>query len=264
MNNNNPIALFVFNRPEHTIKCLNALKKNPEAKNTNIHIFCDGPRTEESAESLERIYETRQIIASLDGFNDIQIIYNSNNKGLSKSIIYGIEKVFETNNKIIVLEDDIVVSTYFLRYMNWGLNKFESDLKIATIQAFQFPVFKNKQEFFLDKAVGCWGWGTWKHQWENFEIDPEKLLKKLIETGREREFNLNDSYNFFELLEQNKDKKIDSWAIRWYASLFLKNKLNLYPTITLAKNIGNDGSGTHNERNYSNNIFGSFNENKLN
>jgi len=37
----------------------------------------------------------------------------------------------------------------------------------------------------------------------------------------------------------------DSWAIRWYASAFLQNKLTLYPSRSLVHNIGNDGSGRH-------------------
>jgi hypothetical protein len=42
-------------------------------------------------------------------------------------------------------------------------------------------------------------------------------------------------------IEQLKDqirKKNNSWAIRWYASMFLKNMLTLYPKISFVKNIG--------------------------
>jgi hypothetical protein len=39
--------------------------------------------------------------------------------------------------------------------------------------------------------------------------------------------------------------KNNSWAIRWYASAFLADKLTLYPGRSLVHNTGNDDSGTH-------------------
>jgi hypothetical protein len=47
------------------------------------------------------------------------------------------------------------------------------------------------------------------------------------------------------MLRDQIDGKNNSWAIRWYASAFLKGKLTLYPGISLVQNIGNDSSGTH-------------------
>lgn len=41
--------------------------------------------------------------------------------------------------------------------------------------------------------------------------------------------------------------KVDSWAIRWYLSVFLSNGVALYPPQSLVKNIGLD-SGTHGSR----------------
>jgi hypothetical protein len=39
--------------------------------------------------------------------------------------------------------------------------------------------------------------------------------------------------------------KNDSWAIRWYASAFINDKLTLYPGKSLLANSGNDLSGTN-------------------
>jgi hypothetical protein len=262
MSKYSPIALFVFKRPNHTEKCIKAIQKNIEYKETVLFVFCDGPRIDETDENKSLILKTRQIINKITGFKEIKIFENQINLGLSKSVIKGIETVFKFHHKIIVIEDDIIVSPNFLSYMNWALSKYDNNPQIATIQGFQFPIFKNKQEFFLDKTVGCWGWGTWQNQWGNFESDSEKLLIQIEENNLKSEFNLRDSYNFCELLKLNYQGNIDSWAINWYASLFLKNKLNLYPTISLTKNIGNDGSGTHKEINYKIKDFGGFNKNQ--
>ena len=39
--------------------------------------------------------------------------------------------------------------------------------------------------------------------------------------------------------------KIDSWAIVWYLSVFMRQGLTLFPIRSLVGNIGFDGSGTN-------------------
>jgi len=47
------------------------------------------------------------------------------------------------------------------------------------------------------------------------------------------------------MLEAQKKAKVDSWAIRWYLSVFIKNGLVLYPRKSLVENSGFDGSGVN-------------------
>ena len=55
------------------------------------------------------------------------------------------------------------------------------------------------------------------------------------------------------MLKDQADGKINSWAIRWYASAFLAEKYTLQSNVMLVKNIGFGNRATHcssNKQNY--------------
>lgn len=89
------------------------------------------------------------------------------------------------------------------------------------------------------------GWATWKRGWELFEYDGRKLLMELNKRNLTSKFDYNNYYPFVNMLEDQINGRVDSWAIRWYASLFLKNKLTLYPGRSLTFHNGSDRSGIH-------------------
>lgn len=246
-NNLSPIALFVYNRPIHTKRVLDSLVKNPEASKTNLYVFADGPEDINNLEEVQKISEIKSLVLQYaKGFNLITLIERSNNFGLANNIIDGISNVLAMYDTVIVVEDDIVVSCGFLNFMNKSLYLYEDHKKVGTIQGFQFPInFSNDVNTYFDYAVGCWGWATWRDRWKLFEPNGKKLWETINTNNTWEKFNINNSYNFKELLEEQIQGKKNSWAIRWYASLFVNDKLNLYPTTSLTLNIGNDGSGYH-------------------
>ena len=253
MNQHNlaPIALFVYKRPVHTQKVIDSLIQNNEAKDSILYVFADGAKNENDKIELENISSVKQIINSYKkNFQKIIIIERNSNWGLANSIIDGISLVLKDFQKIIILEDDVIVSKVFLKYMNTSLLNYENNHEVATIQGFQFPInFNKKVNSYFDYAVGCWGWATWKNRWDYFEPDGQKLWDIINESKQWKKFDINNTYPFKELLENQIKIKNDSWAIRWYASLFIKNMINLYPTKSLTINIGNDGSGNHKDKN---------------
>ena len=176
-----PIALFVYNRPVHIQKVLESLIQNDEAKDSILYVFADGAKNENDSIELQNIVSVKQIINSFNNkFNKIILTERSSNWGLANSIIDGISTVLNLHQKIIVLEDDIMVSKVFLKYMNDSLLNYENDHEVATIQGFQFPIKFNKNiNTYFDYAVGCWGWATWKNRWEFFETDADKLWNKI-------------------------------------------------------------------------------------
>lgn len=253
MLNNNlaPILLFVYERPIHTQKVLKSLIQNNEVKDSILYVFADGAKNDNNKIELENISSVKQIINSYkNNFKEIFLIERNSNWGLANNVIDGISTVLNIHLKVIVLEDDIIVSKGFLNYMNSSLLNYENDHEVATIQGFQFPIKFNKNiETYFDYAVGCWGWATWKNRWDFFEHDGKKLWDIINESKQWRKFNINNTYPFKELLENQIIVKNDSWAIRWYASIFIHNMINLYPTKSLTINIGNDGSGNHRDKN---------------
>jgi hypothetical protein len=240
-----PIVLFVYNRPWHTEQTLNALAENPLANQSLLYIYADGPKDDAPAETLERIKKTRALIKKKSWCLETVIFETGTNKGLANSIIDGVTQVVNKHGKIIVLEDDLVTHPFFLTYMNEYLDMFEHDEKVISLHGFMYPVKREiKSPFFL-KGADCWGWATWKRGWDLFERDGKLLLDNILQRKLTKEFNFNNSYNFASLLKAQIEGEVDSWAIRWYASAFLSDKLTLYPPVSLIQNIGRDGSGTH-------------------
>lgn len=247
MSNPAPIVLFLYNRPNHTKLTLNALAKNVEAIESELFIYCDGLKTGSSEKDADNVQAVRQIANEENRFKKVNVICREQNLGLANSIISGVTDVVNQFGRIIVLEDDIVPSIGFLKYMNEALDLYENEDKVGCIHAWNYDLDSTKfsdTTFFL-RGGDCWGWATWEKSWDLFEKDGKNLLKKIVDNHLEFSFNRNGSYPFLQMLKDQIEMKNDSWAIRWHASLFLQNKFCLHPTRTIVKNIGFDNTGVH-------------------
>src|SRR6186713_3157153 len=127
-----PIALFVYNRPDHTRQTVESLQKNVLASESDLYIFSDGPKTN----SVASVEATRAYLKTVHGFKSVTIHESEVNKGLAASIIYGVTKVLQTHETIIVVEDDLVTSPYFLSFLNQGLKLYANDAAVASVCAF--------------------------------------------------------------------------------------------------------------------------------
>ena len=237
-----PIVLFVYNRPWHTKQTIEALKKNELARDSSLFIYSDGAKDEASKSSVD---EVREYIDSIDGFKSITIIKQEQNRGLANSIIEGVTKIVEEYGEIIVLEDDLVTSPYFLRYMNDALEFYRDYEEVMHISGYIYPIDSSslKDTFFI-KPASCWGWATWSRAWRYFKKDSSYYLD-IFDKNMIRDFNLNNSYNYFNQILSNQRGDIDTWAIFWYASLYLQNGLSLHPKESFTQNIGHDGEGSN-------------------
>jgi len=236
-----PIVLFVYNRPWHTQQTVEALQKNELAKESELFIYSDAAKNEDAE---AKVNEVREYIKNIDGFKKVTIVEREKNWGLANSIIDGVTKIVNQYGKIIVLEDDLVTSPYFLKFMNEALEIYKDEEKVASIHGYIYPIDGLPETFFI-KGADCWGWATWKDRWDIFERDGQKLLSELQLKKLEREADFNGSYAFTQMLKDQIDGKNNSWAIRWYMSAFLKDMLTLYPGQSHVQNIGFDTEGTH-------------------
>lgn len=251
-----PIVLFVYNRPWHTRQTLNSLTNNELADKSVLYIYADGAKSNATPTQIEAIKEVRTIIREKQWCKEVHIVENEQNKGLANSVIAGVTQIVNQYGKIIVLEDDMLSSPHFLAFMNKGLDFYENQEEVANIHAYIYDIPDLPTTFFLNDP-GCWGWAAWKRSWDLFEPDGAKLIKEIEAKNLVKRFDYEGTYPYFDMLKRQVEGKNDSWAIRWYASLFLKNKLSLYPFKSLIHNIGNDTSGTNtitNERYFDVNI----------
>jgi hypothetical protein len=237
-----PLALFVFNRPLHTARTITALQANLQANETEVYVFCDGPRRQEDVANVEQV---RALVRNITGFKTVTVIERTENFGLARSIIEGVTALCNQYGRAIVLEDDLLTSRYFLQYMNDGLNLYANEHAVASVHGYMYPVNQPLPETFFLRGADCWGWATWKRAWDHFESDGAALLGRL-EAGRlTRQFDYDGNSSFTRMLRNQIKGKNNSWAIRWHASAFLQNMLTLYPSRTLVENLGFDASGTH-------------------
>lgn len=236
-----PIVLFVYNRLNHTKRTLEALKKNKLADKSHLYIFSDGGK---NTSDINKVNSVREYIQNIDGFKKIEVIEKDKNMGLAKSIINGVTEIVNLYGKIIVLEDDLETSPYFLMYMNEGLKLYKDNPKVISIHGYIYPITGLPESFFI-KGADCWGWATWRNSWKIFEPDGKKLLNELVKKNLQKEADFNNSYQYTKMLKDQINGKNNSWAVRWYMSAFLSDKLSLYPGKSYVQNIGHDIDATH-------------------
>lgn len=242
MQNFAPIALFVYNRPEHTRRTIKFLQQNLLAEESRLYIFSDAAKNPNN-QSL--VAEVREIIHSVEGFKHVEIIERKSNLGLANSIIDGVSRLVKEYGKVIVFEDDLISSMYTLQYFNDALIRYQDEEKVMHIGAYMYPLKEeNLPETFFYRAATSWGWATWDRAWKNFEPDIDLIISRFDQEKKHR-FTIDGTMNFWKQIQEFKSGKNNSWAIRWYASIFLKGGLTLNPSKSLINNIGHDGTGIH-------------------
>lgn len=242
MNELAPIVLFVYNRPDHTLKTLQALQQNSLASDSELFIYADAAKSDSAK---NQVNEVKELISKVSGFKKVTVIQQEINIGLAASIIGGVTEIVNKYGKVIVLEDDLVTSPYFLTFMNDALNFYSNIKDVWHVGGWNYPIeTKELGDTFLWRTMNCWGWATWSDRWEYFEKNTDKLIES-FNTNDIHSFNLEGYENFWGQVLANKDGTINTWAIYWYASIFKHNGLCVNPAERFVENIGMDGSGVH-------------------
>jgi len=241
-----PIAFFTYNRPDKTLKALTALENNILSNKSELIIFSDGPK--KNKKDRIKVLSVSRVLKKFllrNKFKKVRAIYRKKNFGLYNNFTKGITLVCKLYGKIIVVEDDNLVSKYFLNYINEGLNIYKNEEKVCSINAWFVSEKNNLDNTFFLKGGDTWGWGTWKRAWDHFDTNTDYLLKELKRRNLIKKFNLNNSFDYYKMLKKRNLNLNQSHTIIWKASTFLKDMLSLYPSRPMVQNIGFDGSGTH-------------------
>jgi hypothetical protein len=240
-----PVVVFAYNRPDHLQRTFDALRSNELATATLLFVFCDGFKTGATEQEIEAVRKVRAIAKAQTWCKKLFVIESEHNKGLARSVIDGVSQVVNEYGRVIVLEDDMVSIPLFLRFMNAALDRYENEEEVISVSAYTYPVKAALPGSFFLRGADCWGWATWKRGWNLFEEDGKKLLEQLEEKKLAADFDFESSYPYTQMLRDQVSGTNSSWAVRWYASAFLANKLTLYPAKSFIWNIGIDGTGTH-------------------
>lgn len=241
-----PIVLFAYNRPVHTQKTLDALAGNPEAASSELYIFCDGPKSDLDSESLGKIDQMVKIAKNENRFKKVNVIIQKKNKGLASSIVDGVTKVVNEFGKVIVLEDDIVTSKGFLKYMNDALLCYQDNPEVMHVSGYMYPHKEQLPETFFFNVTLCWGWATWSRAWKSFSSNSIQLWQEITNTGQLFNFDKFGGDYLSSQLAHNISGRLNTWFIKWNASVHLNKGFTLFPNQSLVDNIGFDNSGIHN------------------
>jgi hypothetical protein len=234
-----PIAVFVYKRAAHVRRLLRSLMQNELAARSPIAIYCDGAR---GAHEAEAVREARAAVRELAPAH-ARIVERERNLGLAQSVITGISEVIGEHGRVITLEDDLELSPVALDYFNAALERYRDDERVMHVAGYMYPVGRPLPEAFFYREATCYGWATWARAWRRFEPDGRVIRAAVLERDARAEFDVGGTIDFFGMLENQIAGRTDSWAIRWYGSLWLQRGLALHPGRSLVRNTGFDGSG---------------------
>ena len=243
-----PVVLFTYNRPDSTKLVLESLALNNEAKETELYVFSDAARNENQEKNVQMV---RGVIEAFDKtkFKSVHIKYQTKNQGLARSIIVGVSEVLDNHQSVIVIEDDCVVSTFFLAYMNSALEKYSQNEQVGSITGYS-PALKNvpRDDVYAVMRSCSWTWGTWKHVWDKVDFDVRDYKKLRYKISFIKNLNKCGNDRMYRFIRQHK-YNVQSWSIRFGAYLARRQLLTLYPKYSYVSNVGLDYGGVHSSPN---------------
>ena len=242
-----PVVLFVYNRLDHTMNVIESLKNNILADDTDLYVFSDAAKTEKAQNSVGAVREYIRKTDWRKNFRNVTVVEAEENKGLAKSIIGGVTGVLKKYGKVIVIEDDLVLSPHFLQYMNGALEYYQDAPEVWSISGYSFPMKSLKRyehDVFYSYRGTSWGWATWLDRWEMTDWDVKDFPKLMSDKEWQKRFNRGGN-DLTQMLKAQMEGRINSWAIRWVFAQSNLEMYTVYPKHSYILNDGCDGSGTH-------------------
>jgi len=241
--NRTPLALFTYNRPKHTDQTLTALARCERLDECDLRIYCDGPKRPEHEDAVAA---TREVVARWAERLGARVTARDENLGLARSIVGGVTELCNEAGRVIVLEDDLLVSPDFIDYMLQALGRYADEPRVYQVSGYMFPVeHACKPDAFLLPLTSTWGWATWARAWSAFDWDAADSQARLADPAARRRFDLGGAFPYADMLAARLDARNDSWGILWHYAVFKADGLVLHPRQTLAWNAGIDGTGVH-------------------
>ncbi|MDQ6795888.1 MAG: glycosyltransferase family 2 protein [Chloroflexota bacterium] len=208
-----------------------------------VYVFADGPRyVQDVAATQEARAEARRLLG-----DDAIYLERDTNLGIEISIINGVTQLCDKHGAAVVVEDDLVFSPHFLKFLNMGLKRYEDQPRVMQVCGYMFdvPQFRGRNMAMLLPMPNSWGWATWKRAWDQFDPLATGWRERLRDDRDRRRFDLDGHFKYARMLSHHMSRSAPAWDIRWYYSVFSRDGLALYPPRTLVLHTGFDGTGTH-------------------
>jgi hypothetical protein len=236
------LAIFAYKRHQTLQNLLENLLLSPRIDEVDLHVFIDGPKSESDSMAVNCV---RELVAEISTRIPLKVHTELENLGLKRSIIFGVDTLFKKYEKVIILEDDLEVSKYFIAYTLNQLELFESSKWVGSVTGFsELPSwYKSKSMTYCINRHCSWGWATWKDRWQAIdwsilEKGPELDLSGLWKIGSDLP----------KLVDQARHQSIDSWSIIFDVNAYKFDWKCVQPRKTLVVNSGFDISATHKQQ----------------
>lgn len=238
-----PLAVFAYRRPDHLRRLMESLAACHRCAEVIPVIFCDGARTRKDIREVEKTrLEAAEWQRKLGG----QVVMRDKNIGLAQSVISGVSELCNRNERVIVVEDDLVLGRNFLAHHLDALEKYEHTQDVWQVSGFSFRMEPVKEGFcYFLPIISTWGWSTWKRAWSLFDPASITPTSTAMDEKTRARFDIDHAFGYSKMLSDSLKGRNDSWGIRWNWRVFDAGGMVLYPPKSLVHNAGFDGSGSH-------------------
>ena len=239
-----PIGLTVYSRLNHLKRTIDALKKNPLARESNLHIFSDAPREGDE----EAVYKLRDYIKSIDGFNDVVVTERQQHSRI-KNNRGGQQYLLDKYGKMIWMAEDIVTGAGFLEFLNNALEHYREEDRVISITGYtpviKLPAGYGHDVFFL-RRFNAWGFGIWRQKYNmiNQELDQNEYRVKIKDKRFYRQL-VSNGRDIPAMVDREVNGLTDALDVKIMYQQALHEWYTVYPRKSLVQNIGLDGSGLH-------------------
>jgi GT2 family glycosyltransferase len=239
-----PIVVFSYNRPNHLRQTLEALAKNDLAHESVLYIYCDGAKPNATGEQCQRIAENRNVAHAVKEFKEVHVVEREHNIGLKDNIVGAVTDIVNQYGRVITLEDDVVTSVGFLKYMNDALELYADEEKVMHVSAYMYPHKSCLPDtFFYPVPYPGGGWATWQRAWRQYNDDAQELFDYWQDKWET--FDIYGGDYLSKQLKRNREGTMRTWFVKWYAVMRRQDALTLYPCRSLTNNIGFDEMATN-------------------
>jgi len=236
------IVLFVYQRPDHTRRVLDGLRRNDIDE---LYVFADGPTQDDDH---ARIQEVREVVDSIDWCRT-NVVERSENWGLAENTVDGLNRMFSNHDRVIMLEDDDVPAPDFVDFMEQCFDEYEDDDHVMSVTGYSPPLSLPKDyphDVFFTYRDTTWGWGTWKGAWTQYDRRPDELRKVIEAEGNRLRSDLDKAgRDLYPMLQNQLAGETDSWSVWWALTIVQNGGICVNPVESRIRNIGHDGTGIH-------------------
>lgn len=242
-----PVIFLIFNRPAATREVLAEIRR---ARPPKLLIVADGPRAERPGEAA-LCEETRQVTREIDWPCELLTRFSPENLGCKRSVSSGLDWAFEQVEEAIILEDDCLPDPTFFPFCEELLGRYRDEPKVSQIcgSNYQQGIRRTPFSYYFSRHAHIWGWATWRRSWVHNDLAMSRWPELRASSWLKNYLQNAKAAFYWEKIFDDSHKSaadsLNSWAVPWTFSCWVRGGLSAIPETNLVSNIGYSDAATH-------------------